>query len=82
MLTGGLMVAIGTSGAISSSYVGRGTGFRMVVASAALIVALTRPTAMKPATTSTPPTYSAAEVSTAQRQLCDTYKTRCTSCAS
>lgn len=49
-------------------------GAAMVVAIAALIVALTRPTAMKPATTSTPPTYSAAEVSTAQHQLCDTYR--------
>ncbi len=45
-----------------------------VVAVAALIVALTnsRPAAT-PATTS-PPTYTAAEIAAAQRQLCDTYK--------
>lgn len=49
-------------------------GAAMVVAIAALIVALTRPTAMRPVTTRTPPMYSAAEVSSAQHQLCDTYK--------
>lgn len=49
-------------------------GAAMVVAIAALIVALTRPTAAKPITTTTAPTYSAAETSAAQRRLCDTYK--------
>ncbi len=45
----------------------------MVVAAAALIVALTRPTATKPIPMNTPPTYSAVETSAAQRRLCDTY---------
>jgi hypothetical protein len=45
-----------------------------LVAIAALIVALTRPTTTKPTTTSTSPTYSATDASTAQRRLCDTYK--------
>jgi hypothetical protein len=46
-----------------------------VVAVAALIVALTQSMhAASPATT-TAPTYTAAETATAQRQLCDTYKT-------
>ncbi|MGO9155719.1 hypothetical protein [Mycobacterium sp.] len=46
----------------------------LVVAVAALIVALTHSThAASPATT-TGPTYTAADTSAAQRQLCDTYK--------
>ncbi|OBB78171.1 hypothetical protein A5760_22050 [Mycobacterium colombiense] len=49
-------------------------GTATVLAIAALIVALTRPTATKPTTTSTAPTYSAAEISGAERQFCDTYK--------
>lgn len=49
-------------------------GAAMVVAIAALILALTRPTAAKPTPINTPPTYSAVETSTAQRRLCDTYK--------
>ncbi len=44
------------------------------VAVAALIVALTRPTAPKPSATAAAPTYTAAEISAAQRQLCDTYR--------
>ncbi|OMC30689.1 hypothetical protein A5739_01355 [Mycobacterium colombiense] len=49
-------------------------GAATVLAIAALIVALTRPTAMKPTTTSTAPTYTAADASVAQRRLCDRYK--------
>lgn len=53
------------------------TGVATVVAIAALIVSLTQRAATKPTTPSTPtsskPTYSAAETSAAQRQLCDTY---------
>ena len=49
-------------------------GVATVVAIAALVVGLMRPTATKPTTTSNPPTYSAAETSAAQRRLCDTYK--------
>lgn len=45
-----------------------------VVATAALIVALTRPTAAKPTATITPSTLSAVETSAAERRLCDTYK--------
>ena len=44
------------------------------LAAAALIVALTRPTATKPITTTAAPTPNAAETSTAERQLCDSYK--------
>ncbi|WP_102420023.1 hypothetical protein [Mycobacterium sp. 4858] len=45
-----------------------------VVATAALVVAVVRPTeSPAPATTSTP-TYSPAEVTAAQQELCDTYK--------
>ena len=44
-----------------------------VVAVTALIVALTRSTASAPSNATTTPTYTAAEVSAAQRQLCDTY---------
>jgi hypothetical protein len=44
------------------------------VAVAALIVALTRPTAASPSATTTVPTYTASETAAAQRQLCDTYK--------
>ncbi|OBI94822.1 hypothetical protein A5625_08805 [Mycobacterium sp. 1465703.0] len=44
------------------------------VAIAALVVALTRPTAPKSPIPVTAPSYSAAETSLAQRQLCDTYK--------
>nr|WP_231987246.1 MULTISPECIES: hypothetical protein [unclassified Mycobacterium] len=46
-------------------------GLAMAVALTALIVVLTRPTASAPATT--PPTYASSDVSTAQRELCDTY---------
>ena len=45
-----------------------------VVAVAALIVALTRPTASRPSAATTVPTTTAAETAAAQRQLCDTYK--------
>lgn len=45
-----------------------------VVAVAALVVALTRPTASRPAPAVTAPTHSPSEVSAAGRQLCDTYK--------
>lgn len=44
------------------------------MSAAALIVALTRPTATKPITTTTAPTPKAVEISAAERQLCDTYK--------
>lgn len=44
------------------------------LAAAALIVALTRPTATQPITTTAAPTPNAAEASAAERQLCDTYK--------
>lgn len=50
-------------------------GAATAVAVAALIVALTRPTATKPSTTTTAPIYSAAQISAAQQQLCDTYRT-------
>lgn len=43
------------------------------VAVAALIVALTRPMAPRPSATNTVPTYTAAEIAAAQRQLCNTY---------
>jgi hypothetical protein len=43
------------------------------MATAALIVALTRPVS-KPSATTTAPTYSAAEIAAAQQQLCDSYK--------
>lgn len=46
----------------------------VLVAVAALIVALVRPSASTPSATSTAPSYSPAEVTAAQRQLCDTYK--------
>ena len=46
-------------------------GLAAAVAISALIVALTRPTASAPSTTT--PTYASADVSTAQRELCDTY---------
>nr|WP_197089757.1 hypothetical protein [Mycobacterium nebraskense] len=43
------------------------------LASAALVVAVTRP-ALKPSTTTPTPTPTASETAAAQRQLCDTYK--------
>lgn len=45
-----------------------------VIAIAALVVALTRPTASKPVASTTTPTYSAADSGAAQKTLCDTYK--------
>lgn len=44
------------------------------VAIAALIVALTRSTTLDTSTKTMAPTYTAAEISRAERQLCDTYK--------
>lgn len=44
-----------------------------VVAAIALVVATSRPSGSSPVPTTAAPTYSAAEVSAAQRQLCDTY---------
>ncbi|MGD1255988.1 hypothetical protein ACKUT9_17260 [Mycobacterium seoulense] len=43
------------------------------LATAALILALTRPTTSRSSTTATP-TYDAAETTTAKQKLCDTYK--------
>lgn len=45
-----------------------------LVAGAALIVSLGKPTASISAARSTTPSYSAADAAAAQRQLCDTYK--------
>nr|WP_231984378.1 hypothetical protein [Mycobacterium sp. E342] len=45
-----------------------------VVATAALIVALVRPTESRSPTTASTPTYGAAEITAAQQELCDTYK--------
>ncbi|BBX99022.1 hypothetical protein MLAC_43160 [Mycobacterium lacus] len=45
-----------------------------VVAVAALIVALINSTSPAPSAATTTPTYTAAEIAAAQRQLCDTYK--------
>lgn len=50
-------------------------GVATVVAIAALVVGLTRPTATKPPPTATAQSYSAAQISAAQQQLCETYKT-------
>ncbi|OBJ09887.1 hypothetical protein [Mycobacterium colombiense] len=44
------------------------------IAVAALVVALTRPKASKPAATTTTPNYSAADTGAAQKMLCDAYK--------
>lgn len=44
------------------------------VSIAALVIALTRHSSESPAAKSTAPSYSGAEVSGAQQQLCDTYK--------
>lgn len=46
-----------------------------MMAIAALVVALTRPTTLKETTTATAPTFSAAQISAAQQRLCETYKT-------
>lgn len=48
-------------------------GVGTIVAIAALVVVLTRPTTTKPTSTTTAPTSSAAEASAAQHKLCDTY---------
>ncbi|MGZ4513310.1 MAG: hypothetical protein ACXVX5_01000 [Mycobacterium sp.] len=45
-----------------------------VAAVAALVVALTKPTASVPAMAPGAPTYTAAEAAVAQRELCETYK--------
>lgn len=45
-----------------------------VVAVAALLIALMRPASDKPIASSLAPTYSAADVAAAQKQLCDTYQ--------
>lgn len=50
-------------------------GVATILAIAALIVALTRPTATKSTAMTSGPVFSAAQVSAAQQQLCDTYKT-------
>ena len=44
------------------------------IAVAALVVALTRPTTVRPVATTTAPTCSAAETGAAQQTICDTYK--------
>ncbi|BBX99025.1 hypothetical protein MLAC_43190 [Mycobacterium lacus] len=44
------------------------------MAVAALIVALINSTSAGPPSATTTPTYTAAEIAAAQRQLCDTYK--------
>lgn len=45
------------------------------VAIAALVVAVMRPTTSKATSTATAPAFSAAQISAAQQQLCETYKT-------
>lgn len=49
-------------------------GVAVVLAGAALVVALTRSTVTGLPPEPPAPTYSAADISTAQQQLCDTYK--------
>lgn len=49
-------------------------GIAALIAIAALIVSLARPVTAGTSTRTTPPSYTEAEVSKSQRQLCDTYK--------
>ncbi|WP_369829880.1 hypothetical protein [Mycobacterium sp. ACS4054] len=53
---------------------GGAVSLTFVIAIAALIVALTRPTGARSSVTTATRTYTATEIAAAQRQLCDTYK--------